>query len=388
MKYTLAIDMCYFSATHLGGKDETILNLLRGFEKNGVSKEILCLCTKEMLPIITQCAPSAHTQIVPQLYFEGPKPKETNRLNYYFRKFFSRYWLIRNKNEVGVFLFPQKVTPNCKFKVPTVVIPHDIQVFEAHELPGVNYSRRAYKKQTSAIKNDFRNRDYIVAISEFDRAEMIRYMPWAKCKIRRIYDPICFDKMGQNTIIGEDYLTVLNIQWEHKNVETVIRAYSLVANQITQSLILVGKLPANMEKLKKLVSELEISDRVIFTGFVGTEELREIVKRTRIYINASYFEGFGMTAVEMMGRRIPTIVAKNTAQPEVTRGLCYYYEPTDNYSALADAIMCELKNPMPTEKLEWISNEMRTHYSYENIAKEYWEFILQCSVGKKCPIGE
>jgi|GEM_PF-4196503 len=50
-KYTLAIDMSYFSPTHLGGKDETAFNLLRGFEEMGVSKDIICLCSNNMHPV-------------------------------------------------------------------------------------------------------------------------------------------------------------------------------------------------------------------------------------------------------------------------------------------------------------------------------------------------
>ena len=202
---------------------------------------------------------------------------------------------------------------------------------------------------------------------------------WAEKKIERIYDPIYFDKMGADSAKGNEYLTVLNIQWRHKNAETAIRAYSLIADQISQSLMLVGKVPDDIERLRKLVSELGISDRVVFTGFVSTQELDEIVRKTRIYINASYFEGFGMTAIEMMGRKIPTIVAKNTAMPEVTRGLCHYYGPTDDSNSLAQVILEELQHPQGQEKLDEIAEEVKKVYSYDVIAKQYWEFLVRCA---------
>lgn len=382
MKYKLAINMCYFNATHLGGKDETAFNLLRGFEKNGVSKEIICLCGKNMVPAIKRYAPNVQICVIPQVYFGGIKVKGMNRANRIIRKYFERYWVERNKDKIDAFLMPNKQTSPWKYDVPTIVIPHDIQVFEWGKMPGLKYTEKSYRTGMSDIKRDFKNRDHIVAISDFDKAEMVKFMPWAESKIKRIYDPICFDKMGNKIAYGTEYITVLNIQWPHKNIETVIRAYALVANKIAQSLILIGKVPSDIKRLKKLVVELGIESRVKFTGFVSTQELNEIVGKTRIYINASYFEGFGMTAVEMMGRGIPTIVAKNTAQPEVTRGLCRYYEPTDDYNALADAILREMQNPTPQEKLQAIANEMRAHYSYEKIAQEYWDFILQCVENK------
>lgn len=378
MKYKLAINMCCFVATHAGGKDETAFNLLRGFEKIGVSNQIICLCTKEMEPTIRKNAPNINTYIVPQLYFNGYKIKGMSRINSIIRKYFERYWIPRNTDKIEAFLFPNKPTLPYKYNVPTILIPHDIQVFEKNNLPGIAFTDEEYKIGTELIKQDFKNRDYVIAISDFDKAEMIKFMPWAEGKIKRIYDPICFDKMGISNTKGTEYLTVLNIQWKHKNVETVIRAFALIADKIKESLILVGKFPKDIENLKMLVCELGITDRVRFTGFVSTQELDEIVAKTRIYINASYFEGFGMTAVEMMGREIPTIVAKNTAQPEVTRGLCYYYEPTDDCNALAKVILQELKHPMSQKNLQAIADEMRMHYSYEKISMEYWNFILQC----------
>lgn len=378
MKYTLAIDMLCFSTTHFGGKDETTFNLLKGFEKNGVSKNIICLCANEMVSVIKQYAPNIHLHIVPQLYFGKFKIKGMNRANRIIHSLYVKCWIEKNKKNVKVFLFPNKPTTLWKYCIPTVLIPHDIQVFEADKLPGVCYTEKEYKKDTSSIVRDFKNRDYIIAISDFDKAEMIKFMPWATHKIKRIYDPICFDKMGKEYSYGDEYLTVLNIQWLHKNVETVIRAYALIANQITYTLVLVGRKPKDVDRLNMIVNELGLENRITFTGFVNTKKLDEIVRKTRIYINASYFEGFGMTAVEMMGRGIPTIVAKNTAQPEVTRGLCCYYEPSDSHTALADAIMHELKNPTSQEKLKLIADEMRKYYSYESIAKEYWQFIEKC----------
>ena len=82
-----------------------------------------------------------------------------------------------------------------------------------------------------------------------------------------------------------------------------------------------------------------------------------------------------MTSVEMMGSGIPTIVANNTAQKEVTMGLCRYYEPTDNESKLAEQILEELKNPKTERELIEISEIVKKQYSYENIANKYWKFI-------------
>ena len=108
-KYTQAIDMSYFSPTHLGGKDETAFNLLRGFEEMGVSKDIICLCSKNMVDVLKQYAPSVHTYTVPQLYFHGFKIKGMNRANRIIRSRYVKYWIEKNKNIPGLW----RLVPFC-----------------------------------------------------------------------------------------------------------------------------------------------------------------------------------------------------------------------------------------------------------------------------------
>ena len=98
--------MSYFSPTHLGGKDETAFNLLRGFEEMGVSKDIICLCSNNMVDVLKQYAPSVHTYTVPQLYFHGFKIKGMNRANRIIRSRYVKYWIEKNKNDIEIFLYP------------------------------------------------------------------------------------------------------------------------------------------------------------------------------------------------------------------------------------------------------------------------------------------
>ncbi len=377
MKYTLAINMTCFQIEHRGGKDETAFNLLRGFEKNGVSKQILCFCPKELESTILEYAPNINTCIVPRFKC---KFRETYRLNSLISSLFLKLWLRKNKNEIGVLFFANKMIRPYKCKANTMVITHDVKIFDDDKNHDLNWSfkdKLYAKKSILKIKKEFKNRNHIIAISDFDKSEISKYMPYAKDKIKKIYDPIYFDKLGEKGMVGNDYLTMLNIQHPNKNLETVIKAFALIKDKVSLDLILVGRCPDNVDYFKKLAIDLKVEDRVVFTGFVSAKELNEITDKTRIFINASYFEGFGMGAVEMIGRGIPTIVANNTAQKEVTKGLCKYFEPTNDYNALADAILEELNNPTSKEHLQYSAKMMRECYSYENIAKEYWDYVLE-----------
>ena len=357
--------MCYYGRVHSGGKDEASYNLLRGFEKNGVGSQVVCFAYREMVEKLSSICPSMKICVVPEISTH----KIIGSLHIWLRSYYEERWAIRN--HVDLLVLPNKPTANRKFKIKTVEIPHDISIFE--DIIASNLSKRYKSAQKRAITNDFKNRDHIIAISDYDKNEMIRFFPWAKDKIFRIYDPIRFGNSVSNG--AKKYITALNIQWGHKNVETLIKAFSLIASHIEYDLIVVGRYPQSIKSLKKLVHENHLEDRVVFTGFVSYEKLNHIIEKTRIYVNASIFEGFGMTAVEMMGRKVPTIVAANTAQPEVTMGLCRYYSPAKDHMALAETIMEEIKNPRSDAELESIAKAIREKYSYEKIAKEYWEFF-------------
>ena len=372
MSGKIGIELCSFHPVHHGGKDQVAYNLLEGFRSINVDENMVCFAHKDLVPIIRKYNSQIKIVIVPKIRF----PDRLNELRLLFIGVYIKY--IAKKMDLDVILFTRKYSPAIKFSMTTVLIPHDVSVFFLGTIPGMNYSAKEAEKEKRRIKKDFEYRDYMIAISDFDKSEMYKYLPWASSKIKRIYNPIRFQE-NLIKINPDGFLTVLNVQWPHKNVITVLKAYAEIVGKIRNKLIIVGKFPENIFELKKFVMEHGLEDNILFTGFVSDDELNDIIEKTRIYINASYFEGFGMTAVEMMGRGIPTIVANNTAMPEVTMGLCKYYGPTGDSHALAQTILDELRNPQTAEQLCMISEAVRERYNIKGIASEYWTFLNQCS---------
>lgn len=372
----LLVDLSTFTSDHNGGKDEVAYNLLKGFSQLQLTQSIVCVSRDELVEKI---------KAIDKSYYVVPISRMTCRTRFgplisaipdvvYAKKLNK---VIKDEH-IDAVLYTNKFIPPVKLNVPTIVIPHDIQPLTIYKSDWSIYSMCA----AIMTKNTLSVCDHIIAISDFDKNDMISKASKYIAKYHTIYDPICFKDFCCKDQ-SKKYITSINIQWPHKNIDTIIRAYAQVARYTELNLMLVGKLPKNIDEFKAIVRENNLEDRVIFTGFVTDVQLSSIIQKTRIYINASHFEGFGMTSVEMMGRGIPTIVAKNTAQPEVTRGLCYYYEPTDDCNALAKVILQELRHPMSQKSLQAIADEMRRQYSYEKISMEYWNFILQCTEKNK-----
>lgn len=362
------IDLNIYRPEHKGGKDEATYNLLRAFQDNGHGKDVICYCFKDTVPTIASLIPDAQIITIPfsrrkNVWRSILSPVATCRFNHIIRK-----------NRVGIVFIPNKITMRFRLCVKSVMLPHDVAILKKSNLQHVPSLRRSLVRQF--IFNDFRLRDIIIAISEFDRQYMEECVPWAKHKIKLIYDPIRFTEDTPEIFEAEKkYITAVNIQHPHKNSITLIRAFCKIASSTDLNLMLVGKTPPNYEELKALVLENHMENRVTFTGFVSWEELEEIICHTRVYVNPSLWEGFGMPPVEMMGRGIPTIVAGNTAMPETTLGLCSYYTPADDADRLAMAIKDELAHPKSKEELIEIAQTVRDKYDYRKIGEEYWNLF-------------
>ena len=76
-----------------------------------------------------------------------------------------------------------------------------------------------------------------------------------------------------------------------------------------------------------MVDELNIKDRVIFTGYLSEKELINMYKYSRGLIYASFYEGFGYPPLEAMRYGCPVIASNTSSLPEVVGSAGIYINP-------------------------------------------------------------
>lgn len=374
----IGIDATFILEEFDGGKDQFLFNLLEGFEKNKVGQDFIIFCRKGMKGLFEKIIPSS--EIVEVYIKEYCVVKILKKLkilkvgkgvnDILFRSFFYRN--IRNKYKINLLFFPKPITGFLKSDIVTVVIPHDIQSICCKE----RYSLKARIIEYIFYKLDFRLRDYIISISDFDKQEICNNFPSLSSKVIRIYNPIKI-KRDMKVLNNKSYIIGINIAYEHKNIITLLKAFNLIKDKISHNLILIGKVNSYGETLKKYVKENNLEDRVIFTGYIEERKLYSLLKNSSLYVNPSIFEGFGMTAVEAMILEVPTLVACATAMPEVTKNLCFYYKNVYDEKELADKILEILSVNLDKKELKRISNIMFDEYNYKKIAEQYYNLFLQ-----------
>ncbi len=102
---------------------------------------------------------------------------------------------------------------------------------------------------------------------------------------------------------------------EEKNIPTLLNAFAK-ANLDNALFLLVGGGP-ELDDLKKLVSDLKISDKVIFTGLVEWQNIPYYYQLGDVFLNASQSETQGLTYIEALASGKPLLVQKDECIEDV-----------------------------------------------------------------------
>lgn len=221
----------------------------------------------------------------------------------------------------------------------------------------------------------YMNAACMVSVSKSIEAK-VKYL-YGLNNVQTIYNPIKIDVENDNSSIKHNNFILYfgRLDEEAKDLSFLITAYkksSLVSKGI--DLVLLGDGPDKL-KLKRLVSELNLTESVIFLAHTKTPF--PYVKNSLFTVLTSFFEGFPMSVIESLANETPVVSCNNiSGVGEII---------TNNYNGLlveksievfADALdrMATDKELLATCKKNCLASI--EHLSYENI-KNDWKELLE-----------
>jgi glycosyltransferase involved in cell wall biosynthesis len=150
-----------------------------------------------------------------------------------------------------------------------------------------------------------------------------------------------------------------------KGVDFLIRSMPFVVQQVPDALLLVGGSGGHLDKMKALVSRLNLERNVTFLGFVPDDQLNALYNQTQCVVVPSIFEGFGITVIEAIAtgtRVVGTDV--DGIRSTINSGDYGSLVPYGDCKALAEALVTELKNPRKAQELrpEYLLDQFRDRY--------------------------
>ncbi|MCK4781729.1 glycosyltransferase [Candidatus Parcubacteria bacterium] len=284
-------------------------------------------------------------------------------------------------------------------RVPMVETFHSLghirhRTLEKFEKENINIEN--FKERLIAEKEIMEAADTIIATNPPEKKDLMHYYDFdLENKIKIIPCGVNLKRFQKvNLENARDYINhfskkdkiityIGRIDWR-KGIETLIRAFPLVSKRLPElslNIIIVGgKIgkkgdPADKKeiaRLKDIVKELKIEKKILFLGRRDQKKLRYYYSASDIFVIPSYYEPFGMTALEAMRCGVP-IIASNVG------GLSYIIQnrktgiffPPKNHRILARKIIELLKNKKLRNKLTKNAEVIvKENYGWNKIASD------------------
>lgn len=159
--------------------------------------------------------------------------------------------------------------------------------------------------------------DAIVAQSSNTKNNAIKYYKPKKdiSIIPLAYHPVAYEKVSRKEInlTEKDFVIVtVGRLVKRKSIDTMIDGLSHLKFK-SWKLVIIGDGPEKTY-LEKMSDELQIRDKIIFTGFVSDEVKYQYLQNADIFAMTSLHEGFGIVFMEAMFCGLPIIATNNGGQ--------------------------------------------------------------------------
>lgn len=358
----IAIDLLWVKPKKSGGIESYIRNLLNGFLDLNYNNEYILILSKDNERSFDKyfndirfkkivCNIDSN-DVVKRIVWQNIKLNKlllTNNISLCFEPIYSKPF------------FTSK-------KIKFITTIHDLQVLHYPEY----FSKLKYYWMKYSWNRSIKTSEKIVAISNFVKEDIMNNYSVSN-NIEVIYNPIVIDtdicefkdlQIKYDIDYQSYYYTVAQLL-PHKNLETLIKVMKKIKCDkidLPQKLLITGINGKSKDTLTKMISEYDLEENVILTGFVDDKERNALYKNCKSFLFSSVFEGFGMPPVEAMLMNVPVISTNKTSICEVTQNKASYV--IDPYN-IDEWINKMIKNEMNADGFKF------DEYNYKIIAKKY-----------------
>lgn len=161
------------------------------------------------------------------------------------------------------------------------------------------------KKYLNILKHKYNNIDYLFALTQTLKDDYEKLLVNNKhTKVILVPNMLYNIPNVTSNLEEKNIITVSRLDYGKKN-DDIIKAFSKIDNNDWKLYIIGDGLEFN--NLTNLVSELNLKDRVILTGYKDKKEIEKYMLKSSIFLMASLTEGLPMVLLEAMSYGIPCI---------------------------------------------------------------------------------
>jgi glycosyltransferase involved in cell wall biosynthesis len=196
---------------------------------------------------------------------------------------------------------------------------------------------------------EIRTSDLAISVSDNTKKDIMRFTLAQPGRVRVVLEGVgeeCF--VDQTSVLNElrkkfelpqQYIYFVGSLEPRKNLGTLIHALkdlNSLGND-TIKLVISGQKSWMFESVKELIAQLDLTDRIIFTGPVSEAEKIALLGGASVFVFPSVYEGFGLMILEAFATKTPVIISDSSSLPEVADDAAIAV-PIYDHQAMAESI--------------------------------------------------
>ncbi|MEO0245362.1 MAG: glycosyltransferase, partial [candidate division WOR-3 bacterium] len=259
-------------------------------------------------------------------------------------------------------------------------------ILTEHDVPSVRLNYSSYKYIIKLIMKFLYRDKLVIGVSKKVKEDLKKNFKVKNAKFiyngidkEEIY--ILSEEAINEDIINKPYIISIGRLTTQKDFLTLIKAYSIALNKnIKENLIIIGD-GEDKQKILKLIRELNLSDRVFLLGYKHNPY--PYLKKAKLFILSSIWEGYGIALVEALVLGIPVISTNWLGASEILdNGKYGILVPSKDHKKMGEEIFNLLNHPEMLEVLKKKSRERGDFFSLQRMVNSYNEVFENLKYGK------
>ena len=198
-------------------------------------------------------------------------------------------------------------------------------VIQMHAGPIMDWYSRQNALVKYWVKKIFNSPDVFLGLGEFWKKQLVEIIPSNKIKV--LYNGVKCSDEKQYSIDGS-YITFMGLLKKTKGCYDLVDAISILDHKIPSNIkfVFCGK---DEDKVEVYANEKNVSNRIIFTGWIDGQKKNDILKNTMVSVLPSYYEALSMTVLESMAYGIPVVTTRISTMFELLNNDKVLFDPGD-----------------------------------------------------------
>jgi glycosyltransferase involved in cell wall biosynthesis len=266
--------------------------------------------------------------------------------------------------------------------VPLVVTVHDVTTLIVREYRR-EINARLYNALVSASA---KAAGHIITDSQASKRDIVNHLAVLEQNVTVIYLAASLAYKPQQELLvdmtilkkydlPDFYVLYLGGYEIHKNVTTLLMAYTYVAQALGQDypLVLAGRKPQEASNrypdYEGLINKLDLEDHILWAGYIDEEDKPAVYRAASSFAFVSRNEGFGLPPLEAMSCGVPVVTSNCSSLPEVIGDAGFTLDPDDERQ-IAGSIIATIVQENLAAELRQKGLARAANFSWEKTATE------------------